>query len=139
MNPLKGEAQLKLSDGREFTLVLDFNAMVEAESVYGKPLPKLLSDMNSGFMGAFRALLFGTMRRHYPETTAVEASDILMSNMEAVGAALSSATAAAFPNPEGKETGKAGSSGTGKNSGSSGAKPVSPRRPSGDKPRARSR
>ena len=30
-NPVKGEAPLVLSDGREFTLVLDMEAMLSAE------------------------------------------------------------------------------------------------------------
>lgn len=136
MNPVKGEAPLTLNDGREYTLVLDFNAMVEAEAVYGKPLPKLLSDMNSGFIGAFRALLFGTLRRDYPDITAVEASDILMSDLAAVGTALSAVTAAAFPNAEGKKSGKVGPSGITKNSGPNGAKQGSTRKRSGTQPRA---
>src|SRR3546814_3437222 len=52
VNRLKGEAPLKLSDGREFVFHLDFDALVEAEQAYGKPLPRLMADASQGYVGA---------------------------------------------------------------------------------------
>ena len=69
MNPVKGEVPLKLSDGREFVLVLDFEALVEAESAYGKPLAQVMADAATGFVGATRALLYGALRAKHPAVT----------------------------------------------------------------------
>lgn len=136
MNPIKGEAPLKLSDGREYVLTLDFEALVEAEQAYGKPLPKLMADASVGFMGAVRALLFGALRAHHPDITAVETAEIIMSDFDAVGEALQAATQNGFPKAEGKKSGNARPAG--KTSGRNGAKPASTRKPSGARPRARS-
>ncbi len=138
-NPIRGEAVLKLKDKREFTLVLDFEALVAAESVYGKPLAHVLVDAKSGFIGAMRALLFGATREHHPDVTLNGATAIFMSDGDAVSAALEVATASAFPEAAGdKERGKARPP-RGKTSGGSGAKPDSNRKGSGKQPRARSK
>lgn len=135
MNPLKGEAPLKLKDGREYTLVLDFEALVEAENAFGKPLPIIMAEASQGFMGAIRALLFGALRARQPDITAVEAAGIIMTDFDAVGAALQAATDVAFPKSEGRESGNP----AGTTSGASGAKRASTRKPSGKPRPARSR
>lgn len=123
MNPVLGEAALKLKDGRTLTLVLDFEALVAAETAYGKPLAQTLADANAGFVGATRSLLFGTLQAKHPEMSLREATSIFMSDGEAVSAALEAASIAAYP-AEDKESGKAPAARPrrGKNSGSNGAK-----------------
>lgn len=136
MNPVKGEANLTLGDGRNLTLILDFDALVSAETAYGKPLARLMADAAGGFIGAVRALLLGALSRYHPEITPAEAAEIIMSDFDAVGDAMQAATEAAFPSAEGKKSGNALPAG--KASGHNGVKPASNRKPSGTKPRARS-
>lgn len=120
MNPVLGEAALRLKDGRTFTLVLDFEALVAAETAYGKPLAQTLADANDGFVGATRSLLFGALQAKHPEITPRDATGIFMSDGAAVSAALEAASVAAYP-AEDRETGKARPQ-RGKNSGGNGAK-----------------
>ena len=120
-NPIKGEVPLKLSDGRDFVLVLDMEALVEAESAYGKPLPQMMSDASQGFVGAVRAMLYGALRTKQPRVTLGEASAMFISDPEAVSAALEQAATLAFPQAaEGGES--ANPRPRGKTSGASGAK-----------------
>ena len=120
MNPVLGEAALNLKDGRTLTLVLDFEALVAAETAYGKPLAMTLADANAGFVGATRSLLFGTLQAKHPEMTLREATGIFMSDGDAVSAALEAASVAAYP-AEDKESGKVPRQ-RGKTSGANGAK-----------------
>lgn len=122
MNPVLGEAALKLRDGRTFTLVLDFEAMVAAESAYGKPIAQTLDDADKGFLGATRSLLFGTLRAHHPDVTLQDATAIYVGNGNEVVSALEAASAASrAKRAEDKEPGKARPR-RGKSSGSNGAK-----------------
>lgn len=125
MNPLKGEVPLNLGDGREFVLVLDMEALIEAEGVYGKPLGLLMADASAGFAGATRSLLYGALRAKQPSITTREAAAILMEHGEAVSEALTRATEAAMPSDASAEGNGARPkpSPPGKRSGSSGAKP----------------
>lgn len=135
MNPLKGEAPLKLADGRELTLAMDFEALVAAETAYGKPIAHVMLDAQRGFLGASRAFLFGALRTHHPEMTPAEASALILSDGEAVLAALEVATELAFPKAaEGKQGANPPRGGTG--SGGSGAKRASTRPRSGKRPHA---
>jgi hypothetical protein len=136
VNRLKGEAPLKLSDGREFVFHLDFDALIEAEQAYGKPLPRLMADASQGYVGAVRALLIGGLRRHHPDFTTDDAAAIILTDFDAVATGMMAAVEAAFPKSEGREPGNAGR--TGVTSGRAGAKRASTRKPSGSKRRARS-
>lgn len=122
-NPVKGEVTLRLSSGREFVLVLDHEALIEAETLYRKPLANLMADAMLGFVGACRSLLYGALRAHHPEVTAREAAEIFLGEMEAVSAALAEAAETAFPNgAEGRQEANPPPARRGKISGSSGAK-----------------
>lgn len=120
-NPVKGEVPLNLTDGRKLTLVLDFEALVEAEGAYGKPLPQMMGDASQGFVGAVRALLYGALRAKHPQITLRDASALFQTDAEAVSASLEQAASAAFPKEQsGSAEGKAPQ--PGKTSGRSGAK-----------------
>lgn len=121
-NPLKGEATLSLADGRSFTLAFDMEALIEAESAYGKPLKQLMQDASAGFVGAVRSLIYGGLRARHPEITLREASTILMENSDALSIALEAALAASMPDPKKGAEDKEGGNPRGKASGSSGAK-----------------
>jgi hypothetical protein len=101
-NIVKGQVPLTLSDGRSLTLVLDFDALVEAEGAYRKPLGALMADASAGFVGAVRALLYGALRSHHPEMSLRDAGDLFSTDADAIKDALAHAGDAAFPK-EGKE------------------------------------
>ena len=123
-NQLKGEAELRLSDGRSFTLVMDFDALMLAERVYNKPVELTLSDAVAGFTGALHALLLAGLKRHHPATTAEDAQEILMADRMAVIDGLTKAIAASMPEKrEGDNRGNRQARRAGKRSGGSGAKP----------------
>lgn len=127
-NPLKGEAELRLEDGRSFTLVIDFDGLIEAEQTYGKPMVHLLGDAQQGFLGAQRAILYGGLRRHHPEVTLSEVGNILLAAKGNAVQAISTAIDLAMPKPQegdnrGNAEGKPKRGRAGKRSGGSGAKP----------------
>lgn len=126
-NPIKGQTPLVLSDGREFTLVLDHEAMLGIEQAYGKPLPKVMAEAQEGFLSAIAAIAQAAFTRFHPDITRSDVIQIVMSeNREAVTAALGQAADNAFPEakPEvGNATPKSGKSKPrGKTSGRNGAK-----------------
>lgn len=122
-NAIKGEVPLVLSDKRQFMLVMDMEALVEAESAYGKPLQKMMADAAQGFVGASRALLYGALRFKHPHLTLRDASDLFVSDADAVGDALSQAVELGFPQAATTSAeGNGPKPSRGKNSGGSGAK-----------------
>lgn len=87
-------AQLKLADGREYALLVDYEAMIAAEGVYGKPLPKLTEDLAAGFIGAVRALVYGALTAKHPTIKPSDVTALLDTDGEAVSTALAEAVAA---------------------------------------------
>jgi hypothetical protein len=120
-NAIRGEVPLNLSDGRTFTLIMDMEALVEAESAYGKPLQKMMADAAQGFVGASRALLYGALRAKHPDVTLRDASAIFMTDADAAGEALTEAVEKGFPDAAKSAEGKVSRPRT-KTSGGSGAK-----------------
>lgn len=135
-NPVKGEVALKLGDGREFVLVLDMEALVEAEGAYGKPLQQMMQDASAGFVGAIRAMLYGALRAKHPEVNLRDASELFRTDMDAVSSALANVSATAFPKAGGGTEGKEPAHPPGNGSGLNGAKPASTRKRSGAQPPA---
>lgn len=131
VNPVKGEVPLELSDGTKLTLVFDMEALIEAESAYGKPMHTVLIDASSGFMGAIRAMLYGALRAHHADVSLKDISAMLADNTEAIGDALGRAYEAAMPTGSKTSTEGKARSQAGKTSGASGAKRSSSRKPSG--------
>jgi hypothetical protein len=122
-NPIKGEVPLVLADGRRFVLVLDIEALVDAEAAYEKPMAILLSDVSQGFLGATAALLQGALQRLNPVSRR-EALEMLTTDQGEVSRALTAAVELAYP--EQSAGGKAAAAAPrprGKASGRSGAKP----------------
>lgn len=136
-NAVKGEDELVLADGRKFTLVMDFEAFVAAESLYSKPLVTIAVEAATGFMGATRALLYGALRAHHASVTPEEAGAMCLAEYDRVKAALEAADKASYPEPsEDKKPGKADLPRRGSSSGNSGAKRASNPTPSGGRRRA---
>ena|SRR5690606_6735677 len=122
MNPIKGEVELELKDGRKFVLVGDFQSRVVAEQAYGKPYRFIVRDAAAEYLGAVRALLYGLMKRHQPDLTLEDVGELIDTSgaelMEAAEKAMDQAT----PKTEGKEDANPPKSRRGKTSGGSGAK-----------------
>lgn len=120
-NKLKGETPLVLKDGRQFTLMLDMEAMLSVETEMGKPLPRVMAMAQEGFMTAIAAIAQAAFSRKHPQITRTDVLDIMVSDRDALVAALTSAANAAFPDSTG-EAGNAESRQAGKTSGGNGAK-----------------
>lgn len=131
-NKLKGEVALTLTDGRCLTLVMDMEALIQAEDAADLPMDQLLSKARRGFIGAQRALLFGALRTHHKQMTMADAADILSSDGAIAFGALADAMLAAFGPAEGKEDANPPSPPVGTNSGLNGAKRGSTRKSSGE-------
>lgn len=124
-NKVKGETPLVLSDGREFMLVLDHEALLSIEEATGRPLPRVMAMAGEGFISSTAAIAQAAFARHHPEVTRAEVVKMVMSDdSDALEEALSNAVEAAFPDSEKSGNAKAPKAKTqrGKTSGRSGAK-----------------
>lgn len=122
-NSLKGDVPLTLSDGREFTLVLDMEAMLSVEDATGSPLPEVMAKAAQGFFTAIAALVQAAFQRHHPEIQRSDVLDMMVTDRDLLAEALGEATDRAFPNKSGSSAGgNGGKRRPGKNSGRSGAK-----------------
>jgi hypothetical protein len=122
-NPVKGEVPLKLSDGREFVLVLDMEAMLSIESIMGKPLPKVLEMAGAGFLSATAAVAQAAFSRHHPEVSRAEVLEMIRTDSAALTEAIALAVEKGFPDAtEGKKGATPRRAPRGKPSGRSGAK-----------------
>ena len=97
-NPVKGETPLVLSDGREFTLVLDNEALLSIEDTTGKPLHVVMAQIGQGYATAVAAFAQAAFGRHHPEMTRADVVGIVMGpDRPKLEEALSDATERAFP------------------------------------------
>lgn len=122
-NPVKGETPLVLSDGREFTLVLDMEAMLSVEDATDKPLSKVMQRASEGFMSAIAAIAQAAFARHHPEVSRADVLAMITEDQAALTDALSRASEAAFPQDKaGNAKAPKAKTQRGKSSGRSGAK-----------------
>lgn len=124
-NPIKGETKLVLDDEREFTLVLDMEALLSVEESTGKPLHVVMGQIGEGYLGAIAAFGQAAFARHHPEVTRAEVLMMVAREREPLSDAIGKAIEAAFPDaePEGNAPApKAKKPQRGKTSGRSGAK-----------------
>ena len=137
-NPMKGETPLKLSDGREFTLVSGFRAFVIAEKSYGAPIDKIQADAEAGYLSAGATIFHAMLAVKHPEITIDEAGEILFSETAAVMTAVGEAVKNGSPAAKSGDK-KSGNAQAGTSSGRSGAKRASTPKASGTRRSARSR
>lgn len=140
-NSLKGETPLTLADGREFTLVLDMEALIGAEGLTGKPLPVVIGQAAEGFWGALAAIAQCAFLRFHPEITREDVLAMMRTDRAALREAITESMKHAFPDAKPAKAGDDGKVGNaktprGKSSGRSGAKPGSTPKRSGNKRRA---
>lgn len=117
-NSLKGETPLVLADGREFTLVLDMEALLSVEDLTGKPMQKVMAQAGEGFMTAVAAIAQAAFSRKHPDVTRADVLDIMLSDRDTLDAALGVAADSAFskvapgnapaPKSRGKTSGRSG-------------------------------
>jgi len=138
-NPMKGETLLKLSDGREFTLVSGFRAFVIAERTYGAPIEKIQADAQAGFLSAGATIFHAMLAVKHPEITLEDAGEILFAEQAAVMEAVGQAVENGAPTRKSgdRKPGNAATAGT--TSGRNGVKRGSLKTNSGTKRPARSR
>lgn len=89
-NPMKGESEVALEDGRKLKMVFNANAWIETEEVLGRPTPEIIDELQSGraSLKTQRAVIYGGLQKHHPEITLEEAGDILVEAAQAMAAGL---------------------------------------------------
>jgi len=103
-NRFCGEVSIK-HEGADYTLRLDFNAMVDFEELIEQPALDALGKFETGELGirGMRALMFACLQAHHNDLSLRDAGDILSTNPDALQKVL----AAAIPQGEaGGESGK---------------------------------
>lgn len=119
-NPLKGEAEATLEDGRTLRLVFNANAWIAAEEVLGKTTPEILAEIASekASLKTQRAIVWAGLRKHHPEIEIEEAGDLLVELAEAMSRGLTGglpqAEEGASDDGEGPPRRKRGGAGTGR-------------------------
>lgn len=100
-NIARGEASFTTSEGRTLTLVVDFNALAEAEDAVNIGANELLEKLGKGRIKAMRGITFGALIARHPDTTMDEVDALLMGDDAGpLGSALMKAVEGAFPKPE---------------------------------------
>jgi hypothetical protein len=140
-NPVKGESHLKLKDGRSFVLIADHAGLIRAAQAHSgsTKINRLMRDIQPQLdkhgkvevdefgdpvkdtLPATAAFLYGMLDAHHEEVSLREATNILLSDIETVSAAIQAAVETGFPDVA---EGKQGSNPPGKSTGGRGAKPV---------------
>jgi hypothetical protein len=128
-------------DGRDLVFFYDMDALILVEEAAKCGVKAIFERMLIGDvrLGDLRALIWGGLQRHHPEITLADATALIESEGEAMGAAIRDALAAAMPDPkEGRDgqnppIGKR--AGTGKSSTRTGAARGSTRTASGGRRR----
>lgn len=93
-----GKARVEI-EGKEYTLVLDFNAMCEFEAATGKNAFETIQAFETGAVSAsdLRALMWSTLVADQPEITLREAGALLSAAPDAIQKALAAAAPDAEP------------------------------------------
>lgn len=96
---VRGEGTCVLSDKSELTLVINFNALAEAEYDADMGVNDILAelDRDQPRMKIMRAIVWGALREKHPNITSEMVGDLLLSEFEGVAAGIREAMSAAFP------------------------------------------
>lgn len=87
-NAFKGEVRLS-HDGRDYTMVLDFNALCDFEDQTGKNALETLTGLEAGKVSArdLRALAWAGLKQRQPDIDLQTAGQILGANPDAIARA----------------------------------------------------
>ena len=91
-NRFKGEVSATVA-GKVYTLVMNWNAMAEFETMTGKNAMLVIQTASLKSPMSFtdtRAIVWASMRKHHPEATLEDAGDLLSEDMGLVGALIES-------------------------------------------------
>lgn len=113
----RGESSFESEQGTTFHLVIDFNALAEAEDAADMDVEALLDAITPKVNAAGKivkkprikhlgALLYGALRRMHPAITLPDAIELLNEG-EHVGMAIAKAMEGAMPKPDPSAVGKA--------------------------------
>jgi hypothetical protein len=89
-NPINGEAEVKLADGRTLKLAFDANAWVEVEEASGLEMPEIIEKLTTGkvSMKLQRTIMWAGFRKYHPEIAIEEAGALLFEAADAMQRAL---------------------------------------------------
>jgi hypothetical protein len=105
-NQHKGEAEFVAASGATYRLLMDHNALAEAEDILGLNPEEMLRQMHETKQTKFfRALLYGALKEHHPTITLRDAGKLLGEG-EVVGEAIGKAMMGAFGPPVESAEGK---------------------------------
>lgn len=122
-NREKGEVTLRLDDGREFVLCMDFEMRCSVEDLLDKPFMQVAEEAQKGFHRSIRAIFWGALQRHHPGMSLGDVTALLSDHETEIAQALAKASEAAAPDAEGGDSPRPpGKRRAGKTSGASGAK-----------------
>lgn len=101
-NPLKGEADLTIGPKEVYRLVIDINALAEAEDATGMDIDQLLTGLQRGrSLKVLRALLWAGLQEHHACHLARAGEIMSSAPTGSVHDAVSRAVVGAFPQSEG--------------------------------------
>lgn len=127
-NREKGEVTLRLDDGREFVLCMDFEMRCAVEDMLDKPFMQVAEEAQKGFHRSIRAIFWGALQRYHPGMSLGDVTALLSEHETEIAAAMNKASDAASPEAEGGDSPRPPKSGSGgkprprASSGASGAK-----------------
>lgn len=99
-NPLRGEASFE-ADGQTYTITMNADALVMAETVTGHPISAIVGQFDSGaHLGMTSALAWAGMSRQYGFPYADFAEKVLGWGLPVVRAAVAAAMRDAWPEKE---------------------------------------
>ncbi len=95
----KGEASFTTSDGQKLTLVVDFNALAEAEHAVNMGANDILAGLSKGRIKAMQGITLGALAARHPGMRLDDVNTLLQHDDDAgaLAAALMAAVNAAFP------------------------------------------
>jgi hypothetical protein len=100
-NIARGEASFTTSAGQTLTLVVDFNALAEAEYAVDMGANDILAGLSKGRIKAMRGITLGALARQHPGMSMEDVDTLLMGeDAGPLGNALMKAVEGAFPKPE---------------------------------------
>jgi len=104
-NPVKGEVEFKV-EGVTYTLVMTFNGLIDVQNALAvngvKPkIERVMQLVAEQDMEAFRAVFWGTLRRHHPGISLEAAGDLTSDagGLPALDAMLAAVSRGSAPDP----------------------------------------
>jgi hypothetical protein len=104
-NPEKGETDVVI-EGVTYTLVMTFNGLIDCQNALAvngaKPtVGQILERVSNQDVEAFRAVFWGTLRRHHPGVSLQQAGDLMDASggMPALDMMLAQVSAQSAPDP----------------------------------------